>query len=45
MRGEFKDFNSEEAFNNALSHLKSSIEENHVEVIYENLPLVHGDES
>ncbi|MGZ7209459.1 MAG: sensor histidine kinase, partial [Methanobacterium sp.] len=42
---EFKDFNAEEALNNALNHLNSSIEESHVEVIYNPLPVVHGDES
>jgi PAS domain S-box-containing protein len=40
---EFKDFNTEEALNFALSNLKSSIEECHAEVIYDSLPVVHAD--
>ncbi|MGZ7049999.1 MAG: sensor histidine kinase, partial [Methanobacterium sp.] len=43
--GEFKDFNAEEALNNALSHLKSSIDEYPVEVRYDPLPVIHADES
>ncbi|MGZ7047919.1 MAG: sensor histidine kinase, partial [Methanobacterium sp.] len=42
--GEFRDFNAEEALNNALYHLKSSIDECHVEVIYDPLPVIHADE-
>ncbi|MGZ7067998.1 MAG: PAS domain-containing sensor histidine kinase, partial [Methanobacterium sp.] len=43
--GEFKDFNAEEALNHALSNLKSSIDECHVEVIYDHLPVIHADEN
>ncbi|MGZ7210102.1 MAG: sensor histidine kinase, partial [Methanobacterium sp.] len=43
--GEFKDFNAEEALNNALSHLKSSIDEYPVEVRYDPLPVIYADES
>ncbi|MGZ7134461.1 MAG: PAS domain S-box protein [Methanobacterium sp.] len=42
---EFKDFNSEEALNQALAHLKSSIDKCHAEVISDSLPVIHGDES
>ncbi|MGZ7047057.1 MAG: PAS domain S-box protein [Methanobacterium sp.] len=42
---EFKDFNSEEALNLALSNLKSSIDEGNVEVLHDNLPVIHADES
>ncbi|MGZ7068114.1 MAG: sensor histidine kinase [Methanobacterium sp.] len=42
---EFKDFNSEEALNQALTHLKSSIDKCHAEVISDTLPVIHGDES
>ncbi|MGZ7107943.1 MAG: sensor histidine kinase [Methanobacterium sp.] len=43
--GEFKDFNAEEALNHALSNLKSSIDECHVEVIYDHFPVIHADEN
>ena len=36
---EFKDFNAEEALDNALSNLKSSIEECHAEVTHDSLPV------
>ena len=42
---EFKDFSAGEALNHALSNLKSSIEECYVEVTYDSLPVVLGDES
>ncbi len=42
---EFKDFSAEDALNNALSNLKSSIEECDVEVTHDSLPVVFGDET
>ncbi|MGZ4857512.1 MAG: PAS domain-containing sensor histidine kinase, partial [Methanobacteriaceae archaeon] len=42
---EFKDFNAEEALDTALTNLKSPIEECHVEVLYDSLPVIHADES
>ncbi len=42
---EFKDFNAEEALDNALTNLKSSIEECHAEVTHDSLPNIVADES
>ncbi|MGZ7047655.1 MAG: sensor histidine kinase, partial [Methanobacterium sp.] len=42
---EFIDFNSVEALNQALSSLKSSIDECHAVVNYDNLPVIHADEN
>lgn len=43
-RGEkFKEFNAEEALNNALSNLQSSIKENNAEITYDKLPVIYGD--
>ena len=39
----FKEFNSEDALNTALSNLKYSIEESNAEISYDPLPMVYGD--
>ncbi len=40
----FKKFNSEEAINQALDHLYSSIEECNAKIKYVDLPIIFGDE-
>ncbi|MGZ7068455.1 MAG: sensor histidine kinase, partial [Methanobacterium sp.] len=42
---EFKEFDSEDALNNTLSNLKSSIEECNAEVTHDKLPVITADES
>ena len=42
---EFQEFNAEEALSYALLNLKSAIEECHVEVTHDSLPVIFGDES
>lgn len=42
-RGQFKEFNAEEALNIALSNLKSSIKEFNGEVNYDPLPVIFAD--
>ncbi|MGF7117176.1 PAS domain S-box protein [Methanobacterium oryzae] len=41
--GEFKDFNAEEALNNALSNLHSAIEEFHAIITHDPMPVIHAD--
>ncbi|WP_414469017.1 PAS domain S-box protein [Methanobacterium sp. ACI-7] len=41
--GEYSEFNSEVAVSNALSNLRSAIEECHAEVTYNNLPTIIAD--
>jgi len=41
--GKFRKFSSEEARNNALSNLQSSIEECQAEVTHDNLPEIFAD--
>ncbi len=42
---EFREFNVEDAVNNALSNLKTNIEENNAKITYNNLPVIFADES
>jgi light-regulated signal transduction histidine kinase (bacteriophytochrome) len=43
--GEFKEFSAEDALNNALSNLQSSIEECNAEITHDPLPAIIADES
>jgi PAS domain S-box-containing protein len=45
LREEFKNFNSHEAVDYAVSSLKSFIKENNAEITYDKLPVIYADEN